>query len=83
MSDNYTFRYLNTDGSLNGVTFMDCKDQRAAQRDALRLMPKRAESVEIWKGDNLDSVLGSLSPEHSNRTNDFLDRKATPPLPAG
>jgi hypothetical protein len=83
MSDNYTFRYLNADGSLNGVTIMDCKDQLAAQRDALRLMPKSSESVEIWNGDKLDSVLGSLPPEHSNRKQDFLDHKATPPLPAG
>lgn len=83
MSDNFTFRYLNTDGSLNGVTFMDCKNQQAAQRDAARLMPKSAGLVEIWNGDELDSVLGSLPPEHSDRKQDLLDRRAIPPLPAG
>jgi hypothetical protein len=49
MSDNYTFRYSQVDGSFGGVIVMDCKDQQAAAR----LMSTCAASFEIWRSGKL------------------------------
>jgi hypothetical protein len=59
MSDSYTFRYSQVDGSFGGVIVMDCKDQQAAERDAARLMPTCAASFEIWRSGKLLCELGS------------------------
>jgi hypothetical protein len=73
MLDNYTFRYLNADGSLNGVTTMRCPDDESAQRDAVRLMPKNAASLELLLDNELVHELGSIQPAHSDRRQDYLN----------
>lgn len=75
MSESYAFRYLNTDGSVNGFKMMKCRDHEAAKSNASRWMPNNAASLEIWCGDKLISELGSIQPEHSDRKEDFLDHK--------
>jgi hypothetical protein len=75
MSENYTFRYLNADGSVNGYKTMNCRGHEAAKSTAARWMPKNAASLEIWYGDKLICELGSIQPEHSDRKEDFLDHK--------
>jgi hypothetical protein len=82
MSDNYTFRYLNADGSLNGMTMMLCKDRESAHRDAAQLMPNNAAALEIWQGDTLVRKPGAPEPEHSDRKQDFLGPE-TPIAPDG
>jgi hypothetical protein len=75
MSESYTFRYLNADGSVNGFKTMSCTGREDAKGTASRWMPKNAASLEIWCGDKLISELGSIQPEHSDRKEDFLDHK--------
>jgi hypothetical protein len=73
MSDSYTFKYLNSDGSLNGMTMIHCEDRQSAQREATRLMPKSSASLEIWRDDKLVSALGLIQPTPSNRMQSYLN----------
>jgi hypothetical protein len=53
MTETYTFRYLNADGSFNGIAVVQLNDRYSAELSAENLMPKKAASVEIWCGDDL------------------------------
>lgn len=56
MSETYTFRYLNADGSFNGIAVVQLKDWFCAEISAENLMPKKAATVEIWRDDDLIST---------------------------
>ena len=56
MTEAYTFRYLNADGSFNGIAVVQLNDRYCAEISAENLMPKKAASVEIWCGDDLIST---------------------------
>ena len=53
MTETYTFRYLNADGSFNGIAVVQLNDRYCAELSAENLMPKKAALVEIWRGDDL------------------------------
>jgi hypothetical protein len=53
MTETYTFRYLNADGSFNGIALVQLDDRYSAELSAKNLMPNKAASVEIWRGDDL------------------------------
>jgi len=53
MTETYTFRYLNADGSFNGIALVQLDDRYSAELSAKNLMPNKAASVEIWRGEDL------------------------------
>jgi len=53
MTETYTFRYLNADGSFSGIAMVQLNDRPSAELSAENLMSKKAALVEIWCGDNL------------------------------
>ena len=56
MTETYTFRYLNADGSFNSLAVVQLHDRHCAEISAENLMPKNATSVEIWSDDDLFST---------------------------
>lgn len=78
MTDTYTFRYLNADGSFHGMAVMQLKDRHAAEIGAEYLMPKSAASVEIWLGDELISKESKSRPDISAHKLDFLSHTLVP-----
>jgi len=68
MTETYTFRYLNADGSFNGIAVMQLNDRHSAELSAENLMPKGAASVEIWRGDDLISTESKARPDTSDHS---------------
>ena len=68
MTETYTFRYLNADGSFNGIAMLQLNDRYCAQVTAENLMPKNAASVEIWHGDDLISTQRKARPDASDHS---------------
>ena len=66
MTETYTFRYLNADGSFNGIAVVQLNDRYSAELSAENLMPKKAASVEIWRGDDLISLESKERPYASD-----------------
>ena len=63
MSETYTFRYLNADGRLQAMTFIQLDDLHSAKIKAELLMPMTAASVEIWLEDDLISKESNSRPD--------------------
>lgn len=68
MTETYTFRYLNGDGSFNGIAMVQLYDRYCAEICAENLMPKKATSVEIWCGDDLVRTKSSRRTHTSDHT---------------
>jgi|SRR6185312_10408743 len=63
MTKTYTFRYLNADGSFNGIAVVQLDDRYSAELSAKNLMPNKAASVEIWCGDDLIGTERNAQPD--------------------
>ena len=68
MTETYTFRYLNADGSFNGIAMVQLIDRSFAQITAKNLMSKNSASVEIWRGDDLISTERKARPDTSDHS---------------
>jgi len=51
----YTFRFLDADGKILSLIFVELPDLQAAELRAKDLMPENAVSVEIWRDEDLIS----------------------------
>jgi hypothetical protein len=68
MTEAYTFRYLNADGSFNSVAVVQLSDWHCAEISAENLMPEKAASVEIWCGNDLVSIESRERPDALNHS---------------
>jgi len=83
MTETYTFRYLNADGSFNGIAVVQLNDRYSAELSAENLMPKKAASVEIWCGDELISKESGARPDTSDHSSSMPSATDNSPSPRG